>query len=99
MSDRGLKEVREMTLGERSELSKRCLVCKSPNLTELEAKDERKSLVEKYRPSPRFAAHELTSTLKGFARQLGIEGVEGYSPQELMEEVRPEVLRIMRDNG
>ena len=36
--------------------------------------------------------------LKGFARQLRIEGVEGYSPKEFLEEVRPGVLRIMRVN-
>ena len=36
--------------------------------------------------------------LKGFARQLRIEGVEGYSPKQCIEEVRPGVLRIMRVN-
>ena len=36
--------------------------------------------------------------LRGFARQLRFEGVERYSPKEFIEEVRPGVLRIMRDN-
>ena len=36
--------------------------------------------------------------LKGFARQLLIEGVEGYSPKEFIEEARPGVLRIRRYN-
>ena len=45
-----------------------------------------------------FNVTQTTNALLGFARQFRIAGISGVGPRELMKMVRPEVLRLMREN-
>ena len=41
---------------------------------------------------------ETVSALRGFARQFRIQGIDGFGPIDFMRYVKPEVLKLMRNN-
>lgn len=45
-----------------------------------------------------FEIRELASALSGFIKQFRVEGIEAFVWREFMEKVKPEVVRMMKEN-
>ena len=50
------------------------------------------------KPESSIRIRETASALRGFARVFRIEGIDGFCPDEFMRYVKPEVLKLMREN-
>ncbi|PFX14417.1 hypothetical protein AWC38_SpisGene21421 [Stylophora pistillata] len=59
--------------------------------------DEWNEFVENYENNP-FTVRASASALRGFARQLRIDGVEGFGPNQFMQEAKLAFLKIMRES-
>ena len=47
---------------------------------------------------PKFRITESANALRGFSRQFRIEGIPRHAPRELLQKVKTEVLKLMREN-